>query len=197
MAILSYFTWFTMKRGNAGSWNSGWKRSKYWKPILHSSKNPETPRKSVLELIRIIERKKHQRGPTLWPGGWGARPCLLGPLVALRCPSSAIWRLLPWKNHKQAYGTKLRCHEAEPWWNQSRAPAEMFCRGNFPLGGGNHHHRHHQRSSHREGVNLHQHLHQHHLLSNPSSYLVSNLVSKPQIGTCGLLVVLITPCSWC
>ena len=30
---------------------------------------------------------------------------------------------------------------------------------------------------------------------NPSSYLVSNLVSKPQIGTCGLLVVLITPCS--
>ena len=103
MAILSYFTRFTMKRGNAGSWNSGWKRSKYWKPILHSSKNPETPRKSVLELIRIIEWRKHQRGPTPWPGGWGrahpywACPCLLGPLLALRCPSSAIWRLLPWK----------------------------------------------------------------------------------------------------
>ena len=30
---------------------------------------------------------------------------------------------------------------------------------------------------------------------NPSSSLVSNLVSKPQIGTSGLLVVLITPCS--
>ena len=30
---------------------------------------------------------------------------------------------------------------------------------------------------------------------NSSSSLVSNLVSKPQIGTCGLLVVLITPCS--
>ena len=30
---------------------------------------------------------------------------------------------------------------------------------------------------------------------NPSSSLVSNHVSKPQIGTCGLLVVLITPCS--
>ena len=30
---------------------------------------------------------------------------------------------------------------------------------------------------------------------NPSSSLVSNLVSKPQIGTCGLLVLLITPCS--
>ena len=58
--------------------------------------------------------------------------------------------------------------------NQSRAPAELFCRGNFPPGGGNHHHR----SSHREGVNLHQHLHQHHLLSNPNSSLVSNLCTK-------------------
>ena len=62
--------------------------------------------------------------------------------------------------------------------NQSRAPAELFCRGNFPPGGGNHHHRHHQRSSHREGVNLHKHLHQHHLISNPSSSLVSNLCPK-------------------
>ena len=114
MAILSYFTRFTMKRGNVGNWDSSWKGSKYWKPILHSSKSPKTPRKSFLELIRITERRKHQRGPTPWPGGWGRAPCLLGPLVALRCPSSTIWRLLPWKNHKQAYGTKLRRHEAEP-----------------------------------------------------------------------------------
>ena len=84
----------------------------------------------------------------------------------------------PRKNHKLAHGTKLRRHEAEPWRNQSRAPAELFCRGNIPPGGGNHHHRHHQRSSHREGVNLHQHLHQHHLISNPSSSLVSNLCPK-------------------
>jgi hypothetical protein len=96
MDILPYFTRFTMKRGNAGSWNSGWKRSKYWKPILHSSKNPETPWNSVLELIRIIERRKHQRGPHPVQEGGGrahpywVRPCLLGPLVALRCPSSAI-----------------------------------------------------------------------------------------------------------
>ena len=100
MAILSYFTRFIMKRENAGSWNSGWKRSKHWKPILHSSKSPETPQKSFLELIRIIERKKYQRGPTPCPRGWGARPtplgtppCLVGPLLALQCPSSAIWSL--------------------------------------------------------------------------------------------------------
>ena len=78
MAILSYFTRFIMKRENASSWDSGWKRSKYWKPILHSSKNPETPWKLFLELIRIIERRKHQRGPTSWQGGWGACPPILG-----------------------------------------------------------------------------------------------------------------------
>ena len=75
-------------------------------------------------------------------------------------------------------------HEAEPWQNQSRALAELFYGGNIPPGGGNHH----QRSSHWEGVNLHQHLHQHY-------YLYQIFVPKPQIGTCGLLVVLITPCS--
>ena len=82
------------------------------------------------------------------------------------------------KNHKQVFGMKLCRHEAEPWWNQYRAPAELFCRRNVPPGGGNCHHRHHQRSSHREGVNLHQHLHQHHLISNPSSSLVFNLCLK-------------------
>ena len=55
------------------------------------------------------------------------------------------------KNKKQPFGKKLRRHEAEPWRNQSRAPTELFCRGNFPSGGGNPHHRHDQRSYHREG----------------------------------------------
>ena len=95
MAILSYFTRFTMKMGDAGSWNSGWKRSKHWKPILHCSKNPETPRNIFLELIRIFGRKKYNRGPTPHPREWGRpptrrAPCLLDPLVGPRCPSSAI-----------------------------------------------------------------------------------------------------------
>ena len=100
MAILSYFTRFTMKRGNADSWNSGWKRSKHWKPILHCSKNPETPRNMILELIRIIERKKYIRGPTPWPGGWGrahpywARPLSPrppgGPPVSISCYMKAF-----------------------------------------------------------------------------------------------------------
>ena len=99
------------------------------------------------------------------------------------------------KNQKEAFRMKGRRLEAEPWQNQSRAPAELFCRGNFPPGGGNHHHRHHQRSSHREGsisINI--------FTSTISSQTLVHLlypifVSKPQIGTYGLLVVLITPCS--
>ena len=106
MAILSYFTRITMKRGNAGSWNSGWKRSKHWKTILHCSKSPETPRNLLLELIRIIERKKHLRGPTPWPGGWGACPPLLGaplspgppggPLVSIFCYMKAFTLKKSW-----------------------------------------------------------------------------------------------------
>ena len=123
------------------------------------------------------------RGPTPFPRGWGrpprARPLPRGPPggspMTIFCYMKSF---VEKKNKKQPFGTKLRRHEAEPWRNQSRAPAELFCRGNFPPGGGNHHHRHHQRSSHREGVNLHQHLHQHHLLSNPSSSLVSDLCLK-------------------
>ena len=99
------------------------------------------------------------------------------------------------KNHKLAHWTKLRRHEAEPWRNQSRAPAELFCRGNFPPKGeiitivitndplirrGS------------ISINI--------FTSTISSQTIVHLlypifVSKPQIGTCGLLVVLITPCS--
>ena len=134
------------------------------------------------------------RGGGLSPGQ-GVPSGLVGSLAGLQCPSSAIWSLLTWKNDKEAFGTKHRRLEAEPWRNQSRALAELFCRGHFPPGGGNHHQRHHQRSSNREGsisINIFTSTIS---SQNPSSSLVSNLVSKPQIGTCGLLVVLITPCS--
>src|SRR3954464_10780772 len=95
------------------------------------------------------------------------------------------------KSFDQPFETRLRRHEAEPWRNQSRAPAELFCRGYFPPGGGNHRHRHHQRSSHCEreiSINI---------FTAPSHlktivhllYLV--LVSKSGIGASRLLVVLI------
>ena len=121
--------------------------------------------------------KEIHRGPTPCPGErrvppYRARPLSPGPPSG---PPASIFcyiiTLSLEKNRGQAYGTKLRRHKVEPWRNQSRALAELFCRGHFPPGGENHHQRDHQRSSHREGINLHQHLHQHHLLSNPSSSL--------------------------
>ena len=62
-----------------------WKRSKYYRPILHSSKSPETSRKTFSEYIKNTERKKFTRGATPYPRGWGralppwARPLSHGP----------------------------------------------------------------------------------------------------------------------
>ena len=130
--------------------------------------------------IKNTENKNFPRGATPCPRGWGralppgSAPYLVGPLVALRCPSSPIWSLPMRKKHKPSFRTRLRRHEAEPWQNQSRAPTEPFCRGHFPPGGGNHHHRHNQRSSHREraiSINIFTST----ISSpNPSSSLVSN-----------------------
>ena len=74
----------------------GWKRSKYYRSILHNSKSLETSRKSISEYIINTERKKFTRGahPSHEGGGHALPPggahCLVGPLLALRCPSSAI-----------------------------------------------------------------------------------------------------------
>ena len=134
-----------------------------------------------MEIIKNTERRKYQRGPTPWARGWGARPTPWARTPASWAPwwPSGAHLLLyevfrPRKNHKQAFGTRLRRHEAEPWRNQSRAPAELFCRGNFPPGGGNHRHRHHQRSSHQEmaiSINIFTNTIS---SQNPSSYLVFN-----------------------
>ena len=110
-----------------------------------------------MEYIKNTGERINQRWPTPWPQGWGARPTPLGapPASWASWEASGAHLLLyevfhPGKNQEEAFGMKHRRHEAEPWRNQSRAPVELFCRGNFPPGGGNHHLRHHQRSSHRE-----------------------------------------------
>ena len=60
---------------------------------MHNPKNLETPRNNLLELIRISERKKYTRGPTPCPGEWSppywARPLSPeppgGPPVSIFC----------------------------------------------------------------------------------------------------------------
>ena len=152
MHFLSKYARFTQGGRMPAAGILDWKRSKYERPILHNSKSSKNLWRIILEYIKNIGRRRCQRGPTRQPQSWGARPTplgaplwLVGPLAGLRCPSSTIWRVLTWKkNHKGAFGTKRHRLEAELGQNQSRAPAELFCRGNFPPGGGNRSHRHHQ-----------------------------------------------------
>ena len=163
MAILFYFTRFNMKRENADSWDSGLEKEQILETYSAQLQKSWNSTKVIFGINDNYWAEEVPEGAhTLATRVGGAptptrrAPCLVGPLVALRCPSSAIWRLLP---RKKIISKLTRRNSAATRRNQSRAPAELFCRGNFPLGGGNQHHRHHQRSCHREGVNLHQHLH--------------------------------------
>ena len=141
----------------------------------------KTPRKTFSKYIKNTESKNFTRGATPCPWGWGARPTRMGAPPTSWPPwwpsgdHLLLYEVFRWeKNNKRPSRTKLRRHEAEPWRNQSRALAELFCWGNFPPGGGNQRHRHHQRSSHRERaiyINIFINIIS---SQNPSSSLVSN-----------------------
>ena len=147
--------------------------------------------------IKNKERKNFTRGPHPAHEGGGRAPYLMGPLVALRWPSSTIWGLSMRKNQKPSSRTKLRRHEAKPRWNQSRALAELFCR----------------ETSLREGEIIAIIITNVPLIRRGQSPSTSSpapsplktlvhllypiLVFKSEIGASRLLVVLITPFSWC
>ena len=168
-----------MKRENAGSWNFGLENEQILETYSAQLQKSWNFTKISFGIYKKYWAKKAPDGghqpatrvegapPTLW-APWQASGAHLWPYGVFH----------PGKNQEEAFGMKCHRLEAEPGQNQSRAPAKLFCRGNIPPGGGNHRHRHHHRSSLREGVNLHQHIHQHHLLSNPSSSLVSDLCLK-------------------
>ena len=138
-----------------------------------------------MEYLRNIGANNYQRGPTRWAQltwacqGAQARP---GGLCSPRPTSGAhllVYRsFLPRKNKERTFGMERRRLEAELGQEHFCSPAERFRRGYFPPGEGNRSHRHHQQPSHHGRINLHQHLHQHHLISNPSSSLVFNLCIK-------------------
>ena len=135
-----------------------------------------------MEYLRNIGANKHQRGATRWAQPTWARQgaqARLGGLCSPRPTSGAhllVYRSFwPRKNKERTFGMERRRLEAELGQEHFCPPVERFRRGNFPPGGGNHRHHHHQQLSHLGEGNLHQHLQQHHLLSNPSSSLVFNL----------------------
>ena len=127
------------------------------------------------------EHRRWARGVLRHPRGWGARPTPWArplPRGPSGGPMMPIFVYMESFVEEKIISKLTGRNSAATRRNQSRAPAELFCRGNFPPGGGNHRHHHHHRPSHREGVNLHQHLHQHYLLSNPISSLVFDLGPK-------------------
>ena len=138
-----------------------------------------------MEYIKNTRAKKYQRGPTSCPQGNRARPPPWAHSDALWDPQLASGPLLllykgffPRKNGSKTFVTKRHRLEAEPGQEHFCSQVERFRQGYFPPGGGNQSHRHHQRSSNHARINLHQHLHQHRLISNPSSSLEFNLCLK-------------------
>ena len=130
-----------------------------------------------MKYLWIIGANNYQRGPTTWASqGAQARPGGFVPSSTTSGAPLLVYKSFrPRKNKERTFGTERRCLEAELGQEHFCPPAERFRRGNFPPGGGNHHHHHQQQLSHLGEGNLHQHLQQHHLLSNPSSSLVFNL----------------------
>ena len=194
-----------MKRGNAGSWNSGLEKeqiletySAHLKKSWNSTKvifgnNKKYWAEEIPEGAHTLATRVGAR-----PTPLGAPPCLMGPLVALRCPSSTIWSLslrkkiisklsgqdstATWQNHGETnLGLRRSCSAGETSLREGEIIAIVIT--NAPLIG--------------RGpifINI--------FTSTVSTQTLVHLlypifVPKPQIGTCGLLVVLITPCSWC
>ena len=163
-----------MKRENAGSWNCGLEKEKIWETYSAQLQKSWNFTENYFGIYKKYWAKQIPEGAhqevTSLPAA--ATPhavarCLVTHLTGPRRPSSPIWRVLTWKKLEQSFRDEAPSSRGGTWRNQSRSPAGLFYQGNFPPRGGNRSHRHHQRSSHREGVNLHQHLHQHHLLSKP------------------------------
>ena len=141
--------------------------------------------KVIFGINKNTGRRKYQRGPTPCPrGGWGRALPLrapptswppVSPSVAIFCYMKActLEKIISKVTGRNSTATRRNLGGTNLGLRRSCSAGETSLRE-----GGNHRHRHHQRSSHREGPNLHQHLHQHHLISNPSSSLVSNLCPK-------------------
>ena len=189
-----------MKRENAGSWNSGLEKEQILETYSAQLQKSWNSTKVIFGNNKKYWAEEIPEGAHTLATRVGARPTPLGtPPVSLGPWQASGAHLLlyevfyPGKNHKQAFRTKHRRHEAEPCRNQSRAPAELFCRG----------------TSLREGeiITIDPLVGRGSISINIFTRTISSqtlvhllypiFVPKPQIGTCELLVVLITPCSWC
>ena len=135
-----------------------------------------------MEYMRNVGANKYQRRPPDGhnPLGRARQPmrALVGCALLGPPPVPIFWYISHLdleKNKGRTFETKRHRLEAKLGQEHFCPPAERICPGNFPPGGGNHCPHHRQQLSHLGEGNLHQHPQRHHLLSNPSSYLVFNL----------------------
>ena len=142
-SLLFYMVY--MKRENAGSWNSGLEKEQILETYSAQVQSPETPRKSVLEYIKNIGRRKHQRGASHRPCGWRARPYLLGHLAGPRCPSSGLRCLLPWKKIRRKLSRRSTAVSRRNLGRSNLGLWRSYSAGETSLQEGeNRSHRHHQ-----------------------------------------------------
>ena len=117
-----------MKRENVGSWNSGLEKEQILKGYSVQLQNSW----NSMEHLKINKEKSSPkmkaRGATPCSRGWGARPPTSWAPWWLSDVHLLPYEVFRWeKNRREPFGMRLRRHEAEPWRNQSRAPAELFC----------------------------------------------------------------------
>ena len=161
---------------------------------MHNSKSPETSRSLFLEYIKNIGKRKNQRGATSHPQGWRVRPpTLWAPWQASGAHLLLYGVFYPEKIGRKLSGqsaavsrrnlgrTNLGLRRSCSTGETSLREGEIIIIANNPLI---------ERGS--ISINI--------FTSTISSQTLVRLlypifVPKPQIGTCGLLVVVITPCS--
>ena len=82
-----------IRRENAGSWNSGLEKEQILEVYFAQLQKSWNSTKHLIINNEKSSPKMKTRGPTPCSRGWGCAPYLVGPLVALRWPSSPIWSL--------------------------------------------------------------------------------------------------------
>ena len=99
-----------MKRENAGGWNFGLEKEQILETYSAQLQKSWNFKENCFRIYKKYWAKKAPEGghlPSIRVGGapypLGAPPDLVGPLAGLRCPSLAIWCLLPrkkWEREK-------------------------------------------------------------------------------------------------
>ena len=178
-ALLFYKVY--IKRENAGSWNSGLEKEQILETYSAQLQKSWNSTEVIFWNNKKYWAKKIPEGANTLATGVGARPTPWahplprglpgGPPMPIFCYMRSFARV-------KIISKLTGWNSAATRWNLGGSNLELrqsCSTGETSLPeGGKHRHGHHQRSSHRERANLHQHLHHHHLLSNPSSSLVSN-----------------------